>query len=190
MCARAPLLPTPPSRPHTALFSSPDSVHCSVVQGLLVVYRKERNPTPPRSAIYQPRAGGVASSEKHERSPCHLLPSLCHQASRAAWWARFRSPSRQQEWLNLPSVARDTRLSLSPSWPSSTSPTAGHPHTSLNSPGGSKRIHLISVWTSACKASPSIAKVEMQGKTHFWVPCMRQRPREGGEVRARPQTRA
>ena len=34
------------------------------------------------------------------------------------------------------------------------------------------------------RSLPGTVKVETQGKTHFWVPCVRQRPPEGVEMGA------
>lgn len=145
MYAQAPLLPTPPSWPHGALFSSLDSVHCSAVQGLLPDHRKERNPTPPRRAIYNPWAGRVVTSEKHSTAlpsppPFPLPPSV--QGSVVA---------HARVTLQTAGIARPPPCCKGRSLPLGLfprSPAGGHPHTPVSThPTLSERIHLTNVWT-------------------------------------------
>lgn len=105
-----------PHRPPTpTLLSSPPLTQSIVLWSRVCWLFTERKETQhhPGAPFTNPGQVEWHPPRSTARSQCRLLPSLCHQASRAAWWARFRSPSRQQEWLNLPSVARNTRLSLS-----------------------------------------------------------------------------
>lgn len=168
-------VPGPLSFPHPLWaqhrpFSSLDSIHSSVVQGLLDDYGKERNPTPPGRGIYRPWAGQRGGTVLTSPPPFQLPPSVgCAQATlQTARTAQFTCDARDTRFsspgLSLGALPPGTCLQKAP-WgiKEFIPPTCGHP------------LPWAAVCSQPCEGGNLV-------KTQLWVPG-RGHP-ERGEVRA------
>ena len=130
-------MPRPHSFPHhppgptLALFSSLDSVHCSVVQGLLPDHRRKETQHHPGEPFTIPGQGEWQPLRSTAQPHCHHLPSLCHLVS-------IQGSVVAHAPVGLQTASGSTSLmlqgTLSPSWPFPGRPAGGHPHSCLHTP--------------------------------------------------------